>query len=177
MSNNEASAVVITGASSGIGRALALEMAHRGHPLSLTARRFPLLEQLREEIHRDINAQLTVQLAVLDVCQIDSVGETLRDLFTRLWGVGTVVVNASANDLTRVGGDSLDKELNLIPANLTGAIATVNAAAAHFLVRGQGNIVGISSLASLQPLNQQAAYCASKVLPSPISCPASSTPT
>jgi short-subunit dehydrogenase len=41
---------VITGASSGIGRALALELAARGHALGLTARRMPLLQKLRDEI-------------------------------------------------------------------------------------------------------------------------------
>ena len=56
----------------------------------------------------------------------------------------------------------LVKELNLIQTNLAGAIATINAAAEHFLKRGQGHIVSISSLASLQPIATQAAYCASK---------------
>jgi short-subunit dehydrogenase len=162
MANTEHSTVVITGASSGIGRALALEMARRGHALGLTARRMALLEQLRDELHAAHGKNLRVELATLDVCQGASVGPALHELFARLGGIDTLVVNAGANDITHVGGGDLDKELNLIQTNLAGAIATINAATEHFLKRGKGHIVGISSLASRQPIATQAAYCASK---------------
>ena len=162
MADNEHSTVVITGASSGIGRALAIEMARRGHALGLTARRMALLEQFRDELHAAHGKELRVELATLDVCQSASVGPTLHDLFARLGGIDTMVVNAGANDITHIGGGDLEKELNLIQTNLVGAIATINAATEHFLKRGKGHIVGISSLASLQPVATQAAYCASK---------------
>jgi len=158
----EPSTVVITGASSGIGRALAVEMARRGHALGLTARRMALLEQFRDELHAAHGKKLRVELATLDVCQSASVGPTLHELFARLGGIDTIVVNAGANDITHIGGGDLEKELNLIQTNLVGAIATINAATEHFLKRGKGHIVGISSLASLQPVATQAAYCASK---------------
>ena len=162
MANTEHSTVVITGASSGIGRALALEMARRGHALGLTARRMALLEQFRDELHAVHGKQLRVELATLDVCQSASVGPTLHELFARLGGIDTMVVNAGANDVTHIGGGDMEKELNLIQTNLIGAIATINAATEHFLKRGKGHLVGISSLASLQPIATQAAYCASK---------------
>jgi short-subunit dehydrogenase len=162
MANIEPSTVVITGASSGIGRALALEMARGGHTLGLTARRMALLEQLRDELHAAHGKKLRVELATLDVCQSARVGPTLHGLFDRLGGIDTIVVNAGANDITHIGGGDLEKELNLIQTNLVGAMATINAATEHFLKRGKGHIVGISSLASLQPIATQAAYCASK---------------
>jgi short-subunit dehydrogenase len=154
--------VVITGASSGIGRALAVEMAGRGYALGLTARRLSLLEKLRVELETKHGKGLRIELATLDVCHVDSVVPTLHDLFDRLGGIDTIVVNAGANDVTHVGGGNLEKELNLIQTNLAGAIATINAATEHFLKRGRGHIVSISSLASLQPIATQAAYCASK---------------
>ncbi len=162
MATTEHSTVVITGASSGIGRALALEMARRGYALGLTARRMSLLEQLRVELHAAHGQQLHVELATLDVCQSSSVGPTLHDLFARLGGIDTIVVNAGANDITHIGAGDLEKEIKLIQTNVVGAIATINAATEHFLKRGKGHIVGISSLASLQPIATQAAYCASK---------------
>lgn len=154
--------VVITGASSGIGRALAMEMAGRGHALGLTARRLPLLEELRETLRSEHGPGLRVELARLDVCETAGVAPTLHDLFGRLGGVDTIVVNAGANAMTNLGGGQLDEELQLIQTNVSGAIATIAAAAEHFLARGGGHIVGISSLASLQPIARQAAYCASK---------------
>ena len=87
--NIEHSTIVITGASSGIGRALALEMARRGHTLGLTARRMALLEQLRDELHAAHGKKLRVELATLDVCQSASVGPTLHELFDRLGGIDT----------------------------------------------------------------------------------------
>ena len=162
MANPEHLTVVITGASSGIGRALGVEMAARGYALGLTARRLALLEKLRDELQAKHGKGLRIELAALDVCQAASVAPTLHDLFDRLGGIDTIVVNAGANDVTHVGGGDLDKELNLIQINLAGAIATINAATEHFLKHGRGHIVGISSLASLQPVATQAAYCASK---------------
>jgi short-subunit dehydrogenase len=162
MATPEHSTIVITGASSGIGRALALEMARRGHALGLTARRMALLEQLRDELRATHGGKLRVELATLDVCQSASVRPTLHQLFDRLGGIDTIVVNAGANDITHVGCGDLAKELNLIQTNLAGSIATINAATEHFLKHGKGHIVGISSLASLQPIATQAAYCASK---------------
>jgi len=162
MASTEHPTVVITGASSGIGRALALEMARRGCALGLTARRMALLEQLRDEIHAAQGKDLRVELATLDVCATDSVAPTLHELFARLGGIDTIVVNAGANDVTHVGVGDMDKELRLVQTNFAGAVATVNAAAEHFLARGKGHIVGISSLASRQPIAGQAAYCASK---------------
>jgi short-subunit dehydrogenase len=153
---------VITGASSGIGRALAVEMASRGYALGLTARRIALLEKLRDELQAKHCKGQRIELAALDVCQVASVAPTLHDLFDRLGSIDTIVVNAGANDMTRVGGGDLDKELNLIQTNLAGAIATINAATEQFLKHGRGHIVGISSLASVQPVASQAAYCASK---------------
>ena len=154
--------IVITGASSGIGRALALEMASRGYALGLTARRLPLLEELRKEIHTQIDAKRKVELATLDVCKTETVASALHDLFKRLGGVDSIVVNAGVNDITNIGQGALDKQLALINTNLSGAIATVDAATEHFLQRGKGHLVGISSLAALQPFAQQAAYSASK---------------
>jgi len=154
--------VVITGASSGIGRALAHELARRGYALGLTARRMPLLETLRSELLAAHGEKIRIELASLDVCRTESVSETLHDLFARLGGVETVVVNAGVNDLIDIGAGQLEKEINLIQTNVIGAIATIDAAAKHFIQAGKGHIVGISSLASLQPIPRQAAYCASK---------------
>jgi short-subunit dehydrogenase len=155
--------VVITGASAGIGRALAVEFARRGYNLGLTARRMGVLEELRDQIVATPGCSgLRVELASLDVSQEDTVADALRSLFAALGGVDVVLVNAGVNDITRVGQGDLAKESRLIRTNVIGAIATVDASVEHFLARGRGHVVGITSLASLQPLNEQAAYCASK---------------
>ncbi len=155
--------VVITGASAGIGRALALEFAARGYHLGLTARRLNVLDELRKEIFSLFGSDSRrVELAMLDVDNDETVAPSLHALFDTLGKVDILVVNAGVNDFTRVGKGDLAKEKRLIQTNLVGAIATVNAGVEHFLACGGGQIVGISSIASLQAVPKQAAYCATK---------------
>ena len=72
--------VLITGASSGIGRALAIEFSRRGYALGLCARRLELLENLQHELNRNH----TVEIAELDVSQYDDVKEVLLKLAEKL---------------------------------------------------------------------------------------------
>lgn len=155
--------VVITGASSGIGKALALEFAQRGYNLGLAARRIEQLESIRAEIALLPGCQnLQVDIAALDVNETQHVGPVLHSLFSHLPRVDVVIVNAGVNQLTGVGKGQLETELGLMQTNLLGAIATVNAAVEWFKKQGGGHVVGISSLASLTPIPKQAAYCATK---------------
>ena len=62
------------------------------------------------------------------VCKTDTVAETLHDLFARLGGIDTIVVNAGANDVTNIGQEDLHKQLKLIDTNLSGAIPATQAA-------------------------------------------------
>jgi len=103
-----------------------------------------------------------IELQRLDVDATEAVGPALHALFAALGGVNIVVVNAGINDPTFIGKGHLAKEAKIIQTNVIGAIATVDAAVEHFLTRGGGQIVGISSLASLQGIPGQGAYCASK---------------
>lgn len=155
-------AVVITGASAGIGRALAFEFAARGYRLGLTARRMEVLEKVREEIRLAHPAAQQIELQMLDVNVSETVGAGMHALFAALGGADIVVVNAGINDPTFIGKGHLTKQTKIIQTNVIGAIATVDAAVEHFLTRGGGQIVGISSLASLQGIPGQGAYCASK---------------
>lgn len=154
---------MITGASSGIGKALALEFAQRGYNLGLAARRTDRLEALRDEIAAMPGGQtLRVEITALDVSNTAAVSPALQGVFEALGQVDVVVVNAGVNKLTGVGKGQLDDELSLMQTNLLGAIATVNAAVEWFKQHGGGHVVGISSLASLTPIPKQAAYCATK---------------
>jgi short-subunit dehydrogenase len=155
--------VLITGASSGIGRALAFEFAARGYHLGLAARRLDLLGTLRDELlARHPDGSRRIEIAALDVDQSAAVAGALQPLFDALGGVDIVVVNAGVNRFTPVGKGKLEVATALLQTNLIGAIATVEAAVEHFLTRGGGQVVGVSSLASLQAIPKQGAYCASK---------------
>lgn len=149
----------ITGASSGIGHALALELARRGAHVVLAARRMDRLEAVAEEI-RSAGGQADV--CELDVTDGEAVFETIRDWDERLGGLDLVIANAglgearNALELTRGEVD------RVIQVNFAGAAATLMAAKDVMLPRGHGTMVGISSLAGLRALPGTGAYAATK---------------
>lgn len=107
-------AALITGASSGLGRRLALELARRGWNLALTARRLPLLEDLKAEIDRSFGGRIRVKMAVLDVTDFSRVTDTVRALDDALGGIDVLVVNAGMAGLKGEGVSRTDSDL-LVP--------------------------------------------------------------
>ena len=153
--------IVITGASDGIGKALAWVMAERGYDLGLTARRLPLLEKLKKEIlvkHPDIK----VELCVMDVTDYARVEDEVNQLHQALGKIDILVANAGVAKSGKVGVMALEDHLSVINTNLNGAIATVSAALKVFRQQGFGQIVATSSIAGFAGLPRNAAYSASK---------------
>ena len=153
--------VMITGASSGIGAALAYELAARGHDLALCARRLDKLETLRTKI-RQHHPATRVEIQALDVTHYDQVAAVLSRLAGSLDGLDAVVVNAGIGLGEKIGKGQFEKCRRTVETNLLGAMATVDAAVEHFLASGRGHIVGISSIMAFRGLPRNAAYTASK---------------
>lgn len=156
-----AKTVLITGASAGMGKSLAVEMASRGYNLALTARRVERMATLKQEIASKY-PNVKVEIAALDVQDTASVAPVFHGLVEQMGQIDIVVVNAGINQLTNVGKGQLKEQLDMLQTNVMGAVATVDAAAEYFRSRKAGHIVGISSLAGLTSIPKQASYCASK---------------
>ena len=154
-------AILITGASSGLGEAMAYEFAARGYRLGLTARRASELERVRDAI-RARHAQAVVELATLDVCEYAEVEPALRALKQRLNGLDIVCVNAGMGSGGRLGTDKFEHHRRTIETNVIGAMATVEAAVKMFREQGHGQVVAISSVAAFRGLPTSAPYSASK---------------
>ena len=152
--------IFITGASSGIGRQLALEFARRGYRLGLTARRGELLAQLRDELSRQSAAQ--VETATLDVTDYPAVARCVRDMAASLSGLDIVVANAGIGNGEKVGRGEFAKTQKTLETNVLGAIATLDTAVELFRAQGRGQVVGISSVAGFRGMPGAASYCASK---------------
>ena len=153
--------VVITGASSGIGAALAHEFANRGYNIALCARRMEKLESLKNtlsEQHRSI----TVITAALDVNELDTVPVVLNQLKSELGSIDVVIANAGITGVRRTGNGDLSIDKSIIQTNLFGAIATIDAAVGIFNKQGFGHIVGMSSFSAFRGIPGSAAYSASK---------------
>jgi len=151
--------VFITGASSGIGRAIALEYARGGARVALAARREAELESLASET-RSMGSQALC--LPLDVTDPEAVGEAVRRADRELGSLDMVIANAGRGDTllsTRLGWNDVAPVLDV---NVRGAIATLVAAIPIFVAAQGGHLVGVSSLAGIRGLPTSAAYSASK---------------
>lgn len=152
--------VFITGASSGIGEALALAAAERGAILGLLARRREMLAQLARRCEEAGGTAWTFPCDVTDPECVRDAAESLRGEFGH---IDILIANAGIggnNEATRAFEPDAVKKV--IDVNLIGAANAVHAVLPHMLERGSGQLAAISSLAGFRGLPRSAAYCASK---------------
>jgi len=153
--------VLITGASSGIGEALAREYARRGWQIALAARRQAQLDTLAAEL-RTLGAP-RVHTAALDVRAFETIAPVVEAAALELGGLDLVVANAGVAHLFRAGEGQLEKLRETIDVDLTGACATIDAAVAVMRrARRGGHIVGITSVARYRGLPKLGVYSACK---------------
>jgi len=155
------SSIFITGASSGIGKALAFELAKKGYSLALASREADLLSQVRNDIMAAHHPPKIITRP-LDVTDYDDVFKAVDEMAEGLGRLDIVFANAGIVLGERVGRGDFEKARRTIEVNLIGAMATVDAAAAYFLQKGAGHIVGTSSVAAFRGMPRSSAYCASK---------------
>jgi len=153
--------ILITGASSGIGRALAYELAGRGYALALTARRMETLEEIQKDI-QDRHPEVAVVTHPLDVTAYESVPGVIAACAENLGGLDILFANAGISRGEKVGQGRFDKARLTIETNLLGAMAAIDAAMAHFLEQGHGHVVGVASFTAFRGMPRMASYCASK---------------
>ncbi len=151
--------VLITGASRGLGRALALGLAEPGTKLALVARGAEALDATAA-VCRDQGAEVMTQ--ILDVSQGDETVTAVRDLDARLGGLDLVVANAGVGPELEAPPYSWEALAGPCHVNFCGAVATLTAALPAMVARGRGHLVGVSSLSSFGALPGSAAYCGPK---------------
>jgi NAD(P)-dependent dehydrogenase (short-subunit alcohol dehydrogenase family) len=151
--------VLVTGASSGIGRGLAVELARRGASVGLLARRRDLLEAAVDEISEAGGRAMALPA---DVTHADQVRAAACELRRKFGYIDVLVANAGVGGTT-YAVDLCEKEVTkVIRVNVIGAVNSVTAVIPHMVQRGSGHLVAISSLAGYRGLPKSAAYCASK---------------
>ena len=150
---------VVTGASSGIGRALAKRLAADGCKVGLVARRKEKLQALAEEIRTLGGA---AEFACADVGERAPTLEAISELTRKLGPVDLLIANAGVGMPTVV--DPLNvhdtEEMNRI--NFLGVVHSVEGVLPAMLGRRSGHLAAVSSLASYKGLPGESGYCASK---------------
>lgn len=155
--NNRAQRVFITGASSGIGAALAKYYAQQGAQLGLVARRKDSLEELAQQLPAD------VLCLAGDVGNADQMHQLAQQFLQRFGAPDIVIANAgiSVGTLTQYAEDFASFEA-VLRTNVLGAVATFQAFINEMLKCNTGRLVGIASVAGVRGLPGGGAYSASK---------------
>jgi len=150
---------VVTGASSGIGRAIALTLAGRGATVVGLARRKDLLDELSPELARHTQRSTTAVCDVGDADALRSVLDTVRD---EHGPIDILVNNAGIDLMLPVPGGDLGTVREVFDVNFFATVAGTLAVVPGMVERGWGVVVNVSSDTVRAPEPKQGAYAASK---------------
>lgn len=151
--------VMITGASSGIGRGLALELARSGARVGLVARRADLLNEIVAEVEGRGGQALALPANVEDAAAMREAAEQMR---RRFGPIDVLIANAGIGTTTDAAELDASEVARIFGVNVIGAASSVAAVVPEMVQRGRGQIVAISSLAAYRGLPKSASYGASK---------------
>lgn len=151
--------VLLTGASSGIGRDLALEYARRGAHVMAVARRENELTALCTAIEASGGK---ASFVVCDVADAHAARAAVHEAERTLGSLDMVIANAGVGGNAHASNLDFDVVARMIDVNLRGAMATLAAAIPIMLAQKHGQLVGVSSLAGRRGLPTSAAYSATK---------------
>lgn len=148
--------VLITGASSGIGRDFAREFAKLNYEILLVARNVDRLKELKEELIKLYNVKV-------DYVSIDlSSRENCVDLFSRFSDIDILINNAGLGDFGNFSETDINKDLSIIDTNITAMHILTKLYLKEMKNRNSGKILNVASIAGFLPGPLMATYYASK---------------
>ena len=150
---------MITGASSGIGEGLALELCRRGASVGLVARRADRLAEVVKQIDAIGGKGLALAANVNDAEELRTQADRLRKQFGP---IEVLIANAGIGTISPALDLRTGDVAEVFKINVFGAVNSVAAVLPDMLKSGQGQLVAISSLSAYRGLPKSAAYCASK---------------
>jgi NAD(P)-dependent dehydrogenase (short-subunit alcohol dehydrogenase family) len=142
--------VLITGCSSGIGRALATELHSQGQRVFASARKVSALEGL------------ACERVALDVTDADSIQRAVSEVVAKAGRIDMLINNAGFNLVGPLAEVPLEGVRRLLETNVTGLLALTQAVVPHMARRRQGRIVNVGSVVGLLATPFAGPYCASK---------------
>ncbi len=152
---------LITGATSGIGRATALRLAMDDFNLIITGRRLERLEELKKEI--EVKFKKDVLILNFDIRKLDEVNNAIDSLPERWRKIDVLVNNAGlAVGLNHLQDGVIDDWERMIDTNIKGVLYITRRVAPLMIENGKGHIVNIGSIAGTQVYENGNVYCATK---------------
>lgn len=150
--------VWITGASSGIGEALAYEMASRGARLALSSRNTAELERVKNNCAQPAK----VAIFPLDVCELEQIRQVAAAVIDLYGQVDILVANAGISQRSLVRDTDISVDVRIMQINYLGAVAAAKAVLPQMISRKTGQIVVISSVLGKIGTPLRSAYAGSK---------------
>ncbi|MGI2197466.1 SDR family oxidoreductase [Shewanella baltica] len=147
------SLVVITGASSGIGAAMAKSFSAAGHPLLLLARRVEAMQAL------ELPNSLSISVDVTDAAAIKT---AITQAEAQFGPVGCLINNAGVMLLGQIDVQDPNEWSRMLNINVMGVLNGIHAVLADMKARKTGTIINVSSVAGRKTFPNHAAYCATK---------------
>lgn len=148
----------ITGASSGIGEALAYALSERGCKLILSSRKKDALEKVQKQCARPEN----VRVVPLDVSEFDTLTEKAIEAQAAFGSIDVLINNAGISQRSLILDTDLEVYRRIMDVDFFGAVALSKAVLPHFVERQKGHFVTISSLMGKFASPQRSGYCAAK---------------
>ena len=157
---SQSSTALVTGASSGIGAAIARELAGRGHGVTLVARREERLRELAEELDaaHGIRAE-TIGCDLGDAAARDALAAELE---ARNLEVEVLVDNAGFGAYGTLVEIGRERQLDMVRLNVEAVMDLMGRYLPAMQARGRGAVINVASVAAFQPLPENAAYAATK---------------
>ena len=153
--------VLITGASSGLGAAMARKFAFLGYDLAICARRLDRLESLKAELEKEFGIKVAVK--TLDVTVYDDVPTVFEAFASELGGLDKIIVNAGVGDSRVIGHGRFNINRATAETNFIAALAQCESAMQIFRRQNSGQLVVISSMSAVRGLPRHlTTYAAAK---------------
>ncbi len=155
--------VLVTGASSGIGRETAIQFARKGANVILVARRSELLKKIAADIISKCDDQnIRVTAHMCDISKKDQVTNMIKTVLNEFENVDILVNNAGFAISGAVSNTSIEDIESQMRTNYFGMIYCTKSLLQHMTQRGSGHIINVASVAASFGLPGIAPYCASK---------------
>ena len=151
---------VVTGASSGIGAAIATELASRGHSLTLVARREERLRTLATELTSAYG--VAAEVIVADLGKPEGREQMVEELRGRARVVEVLVNNAGFGHQADFATSPRERMMEMVDLNVGAVVDLTSRFLTGMVDRGRGSVINVASTAAFQPLPGSAVYAASK---------------